>query len=110
MPYTNSFKVPNYYKNFICKGHDCRHTCCKGWDVSISMKEYFKTQSLNCSKNLRKILDKTFYISSNANPDRYAIISKNENNDCPLHMDNGYCMLHYECGEQALPSVCHYFP
>jgi lysine-N-methylase len=110
MSYTKIFIVPNYYKNFTCKGHDCRRSCCKGWDVSISMIEYFKLSGMNCSKKLRKRLDNAFYIAKNPTNDRYAIVSKTIEDDCPLHMSNGYCMLQYECGERILPAICHYYP
>ena len=107
---TNIYTVPNYYKSFSCKGNECRSCCCKGWDVSISMKEYFNIQAMNCSKKLRKCLDKTFYVTKNPTQVRYAIVAKTIDNDCPLHMENGYCMLQYECGETVLPAICHYYP
>lgn len=110
MPYTNKFIVPSYYSNFKCKGKECRSSCCIGWDVTISIKEYYKIQSLNCSKSLRSILDKTFVVRKNPNPDQYAIVQKNYNLDCPLHQNDGYCKLHKECGEKALPLLCNYYP
>lgn len=110
MNVTNTYLVPDYYKNFQCKGKECRHTCCQGWDVTISMKEYFRLQSMDCSKKLRGKLDRTFYIISQPTEDRYAMIEKNFDHDCPLHMANGYCMLQCESGENALPAICRYYP
>lgn len=110
MSYTNVFTVPTYYKDFLCKGHECRHSCCCGWNVSISMKEYFNLLSFNCSKKMRRILDKTFYIVNNPTQDYYAMIAKDMNNDCSLHMENGFCMLQYEYGENILPAICRYYP
>ncbi len=107
---TNFYTVPSYYKDFVCKGHDCRHCCCIGWDVTISMKEYFYLQGMNCPKKLRKLLDKTFYVLNHPTTERYAKVAKNMDNDCPLHMSNGYCMLQAECGENALPLICRYYP
>lgn len=110
MSYTSKFIVPNYYKDFKCKGKECRASCCIGWDVTISLKEYYKLQTLKCSKSLRSMLDKTFVIKKNPNPDQYAIVQKNYKNDCPLHMEDGYCRLHKECTETALPLICNYYP
>ncbi|MFA5542528.1 MAG: flagellin lysine-N-methylase [Bacilli bacterium] len=110
MAYTNKFIVPNYYKEFKCKGKECRNSCCTGWDVTISLKEYYKLQSLKCSKTLRTLLDKTFVLKKNPNPDQYGIVQKNQHNDCPLHMEDGYCRLHKECGEKSLPLICNYYP
>lgn len=105
-----SFLVPSYYKNFKCKGFDCRNSCCKGWDVSISMKEYYNLQSMNCSKKLRKHIDRALVIVKNPTKERYAVVTKTVDNDCVLHMPNGYCMLQFECGENILPAICHYYP
>jgi hypothetical protein len=74
------------------------------------MNEYFHLQGMNCSKKLRKYLDKTFYVINNPTEERYAMVSKNMDHDCPLHMANGYCLLQYECGENVLPSICRYYP
>lgn len=110
MTYTNNFIVPDYYKHFICKSQDCRHSCCQGWNITISMKEYFNMLGLNCNKQLRKKIDGSFYILNHPTQESYASVVKTNNNDCPMHMANGYCMLHYECGEKALPAICRYFP
>ncbi len=110
MSYTNNFTVPSYYKNFKCIGGECRHSCCIGWDVTISMNEYFKLQSMNCSKKLRKVIDHAFLVAKNPSKERYAMVAKNYEMDCPLHMSNGYCQLHSECGEKILPLICQYYP
>lgn len=110
MTYKNLFTVPSYYNLFKCKGRECRQSCCVGWDVTISTKEYYKIQAMNCSSSLRKILDKTFIVKEHPNLDQFAKVQKNNKNDCPLHLDDGYCRLHKECGQNSLPFICNYYP
>ncbi|HHZ12049.1 MAG TPA: hypothetical protein GYA05_04985 [Acholeplasmataceae bacterium] len=107
---TRMFTVPVYYRKFKCKGGDCRNSCCKGWDVTMSTDDYFILQGMDCSKKLRELLDRHIRILPHPTPDRYALIEKTFDGDCPFHMTNGYCMLHTQCGEKVLPNICHYFP
>ena len=106
----NTFLVPNYYPKFTCKGGDCRHTCCSGWDVSIPMDQYYRLMGLQCHQTLRKTIDKTFKVLDHPSTDRYAYINHDYLGNCPLHLPNGYCQLHAKCGEEALPCVCRYYP
>ena len=61
----NYFLMPDYYKDFSCKKGDCRSSCCKGWKVTFSLKDYFKLVSEECSEELRNRLDKGVKISLN---------------------------------------------
>ncbi|HOO44201.1 MAG TPA: hypothetical protein PKU69_03930, partial [Bacillota bacterium] len=54
------FLVPDYYKDFKCKGTECRKTCCSGWQVTIPMNEYFRLHGISCNSELRDKIDKTF--------------------------------------------------
>ncbi len=106
----NNFIVPNYYAKFQCKGGDCRHTCCAGWDVTIPMDEYFSLVGIQCSQTLRKTIDRTFRLRDHPTKDCYAEIAHNYEGNCPLLLPNGFCQLHAKCKEDALPSVCRYYP
>lgn len=110
MAFTHVYTVPDYYKDFVCKGSACRRTCCKGWPVSLSMTEYFRLLGINCSKKLRKRLDCAFYSANDRDSDRYVLFCKNQDGDCPLHLADGYCGIQKECGEAVLPAVCRYYP
>lgn len=105
-----NFAIPDYYPRFTCKGTTCRNSCCDGWDIAISMEQYFKVLSLPCKKKIREKLDRAFSIVPNPTPERYAMVRANFEGDCPLHMENGYCLLHSQCGEDALPNICRLFP
>lgn len=104
------FTVPTYYGKFVCKGKDCRDCCCYGWNISLSLKEYFSLLGLPCTKDLRYKLDGAFHLAEPRDEFEYAQITPRFDGDCPLHMDNGYCALQYECGEDVLPKICRYYP
>jgi len=102
--------VPDYYSNFACKGGSCRTSCCQGWPISMSMKEYFRLLGEDCSPELRRKMDTALHLADNPSPDRYAQLLPDWRGDCPLHRDDGLCMLHAECGENALCEICRLYP
>lgn len=102
--------IPEYFKYFKCKCGSCRHSCCEGWPVRISMKEYYKLISINCSKKLREKLDYALKICPRPDEVCYAEISNNWNGVCMLHREDGLCSLHRELGESALPEICRLYP
>lgn len=107
---THVYLVPDYYREFVCKGSACRHTCCQGWAVTLSFQEYYTLIGLNCSKGLRKKLDCAFIDADNKDNERFAIIKQNWEGHCPMLMSDGLCELHKNCGEKVLPYVCRYYP
>lgn len=107
---SHRYFVPDYYSDFRCKGPDCRSTCCHGWGVSISMKDYFRLLGIECSPALRKKLDCAFHLVESPTTERYAQITPNWEGNCPMLQPDGYCQLQCECGEKALPDICRYYP
>ena len=99
-----------YWEEFECKGGACRHSCCQGWGISLSMKEYFRLLGMDCSPELRRKLDGAFHLVENPTEERYAQITPDWRGDCPMHMENGYCQLQVECGAQALSKICRLYP
>jgi|GEM_PF-513195 len=106
----HDFLVPDYYLNFTCKGPDCRDSCCRNWNVTISMPEYFLLHGLQTDKNLKGKIDRSFRPILNPTREKYAEIAHNHLGDCPLHMDNGLCQLHHRLGEKVMPGICRYYP
>jgi hypothetical protein len=104
------FIVPDYYKDFQCKGGDCRDSCCQEWKVTIPMEQYFLLHGINCKATVKEKIDRAFRPLLNPTKDRYAEIVHNYDGDCPLHKKDGYCLLHEACGEEVLPWVCRYYP
>lgn len=106
----NLYWTPDYYKNFSCKGGACRKSCCEGWPISMSMKEYFRLLGEDCSPELRRKLDAALHLADHPSPERYAQLLPDWRGECPLHRDDGLCSLHAECGENALCEICRLYP
>ena len=104
------FLVPDYYPRFQCKGASCRNTCCSGWGVTIPRTQYYGLLGLDCEKGLRDRLDRAFRPVLDPTPERFAEIVPTFRGDCPLHREDGLCLLQATLGEEALASVCRYYP
>lgn len=102
--------VPDYYPHFTCKCASCRATCCRGWNISFTMQEYFRQLGMDCSPALRRKLDAAFHPADHPEPHRYAVITPNWQGECPLLDADGLCSLQKECGEEIMSGVCHYYP
>lgn len=89
---------------------NCRRSCCLGWHVTVSMEEYYRLIGLECSPELRRKLDGSVFMLDNPTKVRYAEFARNYLGDCPMHGDDGLCMLQCANGEDVLPSVCRYYP
>lgn len=104
------FTAPDNYTSFKCKMGNCRRSCCLGWHVTVSMEEYYRLIGLECSPELRRKLDGSVFMLENPTKVRFAEFARNYLGDCPMHGDDGLCMLQCANGEDVLPSVCRYYP
>ncbi len=104
------FTVPDVYTDFKCKAGECRCSCCHGWHITISMEEYYSLLGLECSPETRRKLDSGIFRLDNPTRERFAEFAKTYTGDCPLHGDDGLCMLQCSNGEDVLPNVCRYYP
>lgn len=102
--------VPDYYPTFQCKMGACRHPCCEGWPVSITMKDYFTLLSIDCSPTLRRRLDAALHLAPHPTEEAYAQITPNYEGHCPLHLPDGRCGLQAELGAEVLAAVCQLYP
>lgn len=110
MKETHEFLIPDYYLNFSCKMGSCRATCCVGWPISISMKNYFYLLGIDCQKHLRDRLDCGLRVIDHPTEEEYARFEPRYDGNCPLRMQDGRCALHAELGEDILPDVCRLYP
>lgn len=110
MALTHKFLVPDYYPEFRCKGGDCRCTCCRGWGISVSQREYFHLLGMDCPPELRRHLDCAFHAPEDPSPERFRLLTPRWDGDCPLRAEDGLCALQCACGEEVLPAVCRYYP
>ena len=104
------FLMPDYYPVFKCKMGECRRACCCGWDVSLSLNDYFRLGAGECSKELRERIDRGVQISLTPTPEVYARIKHDYFGNCPMRLKDGRCAIHAELGEEALADVCRLYP
>jgi hypothetical protein len=76
----------------------------------LSRAEYFRLLGIECSPELRRRIDTAFYISENPTEEEYAYISPSADGNCHMLDEDGWCMLHRECGEGVQPAVCRLYP
>lgn len=104
------YLVPDYFPTFACKMGACRRPCCEGWPISVTMKDYFHLLSVPCSDDLRRKLDCALHLAPHPTEDAYAQILPRYDGVCPLHLPDGRCALHAECGDGVLAAVCRLYP
>nr|MBQ4317661.1 flagellin lysine-N-methylase [Clostridia bacterium] len=108
--FKTEYLVPDYYPKFVCKCGECRHVCCHGWDVALPMNEYYRLLGLECTPEIRRKLDTAMRMVDNPRPERYAVFAKGWDGGCPLHDEDGLCMLQKNMGEEVLPWICRLYP
>lgn len=106
----HEYLMPDYYPDFHCKTGMCRAACCVGWNVSLSMQDYFRLLGVECRKHVREKLDCALHVKRYPTEDSYAELVHRYDGNCPLRMENGLCAIHAEAGEQALPAICRLYP
>ncbi len=104
------YLVPDYFPAFSCKMGECRRPCCEGWPISVTMKDYFALLGVDCSPELRRKLDCGLHLAEHPTEDAYAQILPRYDGVCPLHLPDGRCALHAECGPEMLAAVCRLYP
>ncbi len=104
------YLVPDYFPAFSCKMGACRRPCCEGWPISVTMKDYFTLLGADCSPELRRKLDCGLHLAEHPTEDAYAQILPRYDGVCPLHLPDGRCALHAECGPEMLAAVCRLYP
>lgn len=103
---------PTYYDDFRCLAGDCRFTCCKGWRITLDKKEFMALKRTVGSVELNARMTHALRrIRSTAlSQSFYGEFHLPKGGDCPLHCENGLCLLQLEKGHEALPLVCRIFP
>ena len=103
---------PEIYDSFKCIASDCKHTCCEGWTISISQKEWHDLQRLPKMPDF--VGDKT--VSDlvrripNGKGNMYAEFVKDKEGKCPFWNNEGLCSLQLEYGEDVLCKTCKTYP
>lgn len=94
---------PDFYEAFACKAGDCRHSCCRGWEIDVDERSaaYYRSLPGKLGEELRAVLV----------PDdggwHFALTEKER---CPFLRPDGLCRLIRELGEEALCDICALHP
>ena len=100
----------SYYDEFACTGPECEDTCCKDWLIFLTKREYLDFKKLDCSPELKAVINSAFKRTKLDNDSRYAQVNLREDGTCPILGEDKLCMLQKEKGESALTFVCGSFP
>lgn len=93
---------PDYYKDFRCIAHKCRHNCCIGWEIDIDPETYSFYSSLEgdfgekLRANIREVESPHFILA--------------EEERCPFLNSCNLCDIHINLGEDKLCSICTEHP
>ncbi len=95
--------VPEFYTRFSCRAGECRHSCCRGWEIDVDDESAAYYQSLPgpLGDTLRQALfeDEEGWHFRLDGEER-----------CPLLRRDGLCRLILEQGEEALCDICALHP
>lgn len=100
----------NYYDEFACTGPECEDTCCRDWTIYFTKREYLDLKKLECSPELRTLLNSAFKRTKSGNDKQYATVAVREDGFCPMLGKDGLCMLQKEKGESVMSTVCMVYP
>lgn len=103
---------PRYVSRFRCIGADCEDTCCSGWDVTIDQKSFvaYADPSKAYPAALRGLFKNKLQIQMPPTREKYAkAINDPATNDCPF-LQERWCAIHRDVGEDKLSNTCFNFP
>lgn len=101
--------TPDYVRDFRCAGPDCRDNCCTGWRVTIDRTSYQTYRKLDRQGFPVRLLDH-LQKATPATQAHYASIRLADGSHaCPL-MDDGWCQLQKQGGEDLLSDTCFSYP
>ena len=99
----------SYYDEFRCIGPECTDSCCKNWGITLTKREYLNYKKMDCSPELRTIID-TAFTRLRKDDYQYAAMKLKENGDCPFLGKDSLCKIQKEKGAEALSVICNFFP
>ena len=102
---------PAYYDDFRCLAEDCKISCCKGWNITFSKKDYLSLKRQEGSPDLNARMDTGLRrIRKGRLADQFYGEFNMDSGVCPLLREDGLCQLQREKEHEALPRVCRTYP
>jgi len=93
---------PDYYKDFRCIAHKCRHSCCIGWEIDIDK------ESLEFYKNVKGEFGEKLINNISFEGTAHFILKEQER--CPFLNENNLCDIYTNLGEDKLCQICSDHP
>lgn len=100
--------TPKFYESFQCIGAECENNCCHHWNVTIEKPTFHALKNLGDIKIRQIIKNQTQPVKGNSQ--FYRMFKLDDKGNCPCLQDDGWCHIHANHGEEALPQVCRMFP
>ncbi len=94
---------PDFYDNFCCLAQNCRHTCCRGWEIDVD------PDTLRLYRSVEGPLGEELRAALREQEGEWSI-RFNEAGNCPLLRPDGLCRVIIELGEDALCDICALHP
>ena len=91
--------VPNYYKDFRCIAHKCKHNCCIGWEIDID------ENTLSLYDNVKTPFKKQLADGITRNED-CACFKLDGKGRCVFLNENNLCEIILNIGENSLCQIC----
>lgn len=94
---------PDFYDRFRCLAGNCRHSCCRGWEIGVDPEsaERYRGMAGDLGEALRAALCESGDGCS---------FRLTEDERCPFLRPDGLCRLILEAGEDALCDICALHP
>lgn len=95
--------APDYYPQFQCIAHRCRHSCCVGWEIDVDEESLEKYRSMagELGDELRTVID------TDGETSHFRLA---EDERCPFLNEQGLCRLILAEGEDILCQICRDHP
>ena len=94
---------PDFHDRFVCRAADCRHSCCRGWEIDVdeASAAYYGSMPGELGEKLRRSLRRD---------KEGAHFALTEDERCPFLQADGLCELICALGEDALCDICALHP
>ena len=93
---------PEFYDEFFCIAGECKHSCCKGWEIDIDEG--------TAAKYLEEMSPFGEKLRENIKFGKPSSFRLTQDERCPFLQDDGLCRIILEKGEDFLCEICSMHP
>ena len=96
------FVKPDFYDEFRCIAHQCRHSCCLGWEIDIDGESLARFMA--AEGEFGEFMRSNIALE----PSPHFVLTEDER--CPFLREDGLCRMILTLGEDALCHICREHP